>query len=106
MPNGHNQGMIELSDVIDAAVKALNEKLDGGFDGLAKFAIEDEGGIIIDGDGARAGEEDADVTLTASAEVFQAMMEGELNSTSAFMTGKLTVDGDMGLAMKLGAVLT
>jgi putative sterol carrier protein len=28
-----------------------------------------------------------------------------MNPTMAFMTGKLSVDGNMGLAMKLGAVL-
>jgi len=94
-----------MSDVINAAVAALNAKMGGGFDGLAKFQIEGEGGIIVDADGARAGDDEADVTLTADAETFQSMMEGDLNPTAAFMTGKLSVDGDMGLAMKLGALL-
>lgn len=94
-----------MSDVIDGAVAALNEKLEGGFDGLAKFVIEGEGAIVVDASGARAGDEEADVTLTADADTFQAMFEGDLNPTSAFMTGKLSVDGDMGLAMKLGAAL-
>lgn len=94
-----------MSDVITAAVKSLNEKIEGGFDGIAKFEIAGEGGIIVDADGARAGDDDADVTLSADTETFQAMMSGELNPTAAFMTGKLSVDGDMGLAMKLGAVL-
>ena len=94
-----------MSDVITAAVEALNAKMDGGFDGLAKFVITGEGGIVVDANGARASEEDADVTLTADADTFQSMMSGDLNPTAAFMTGKLSVDGDMGLAMKLGAVL-
>ena len=95
-----------MSDVIEAAVAALNEKVGGGFDGTAKFVIEGEGAVMIDADGARAGDEEADVTLTASAENFEAMMAGELNPTTAFMTGKLSVDGDMGAAMKLGAAMT
>lgn len=95
-----------MSDVIDAAVETLNAKIDGGFDGLAKFVIEGEGAIIVDSDGARAADDEADVTLTADTETFQSMMSGDLNPTAAFMTGKLSVDGDMGLAMKLGAVLT
>lgn len=33
-------------------------------------------------------------------------MAGDLDPTAAFMTGKLTVDGDMGMAMKLGSVLS
>ncbi|WP_375254853.1 SCP2 sterol-binding domain-containing protein [Yoonia sp.] len=96
-----------MSDVVTEAVAALNAKMDSaGFDGTAKFAIEDEGNIIIDADGARAGDDDADVTLTATAEVFKAILDGEINPTTAFMTGKLTVDGDMGLAMKLSGVLS
>lgn len=94
-----------MSDVITKAVAALNEKMDGGFDGTAKFDIEGEGSIIIDADGARASDDDADVTLSASAETFQGILEGEENPTAAFMTGKLTVDGDMGLAMKLAGAL-
>jgi len=94
-----------MSDVITAAVAALNEKIQGGFDGLAKFVITGEGSVVIDSDGARAGDDEADVTLTAEADVFQSLMSGDLNPTAAFMGGKLSVDGDMGLAMKLGATL-
>ena len=95
-----------MSDVITEAVAALNAKMgDDGFDGTAKFDIEGEGSIIIDENGARAGDDDADVTLSASAETFKEILDGEQNPTSAFMTGKLSVDGDMGLAMKLAGVL-
>jgi len=94
-----------MSDVIDTAVAALNEKIEGGFDGLAKFVIGDEGSVMIDSDGARAGDDDADVTLTAEADVFQSILEGDTNPTAAFMTGKLKVDGDMGMAMKLASTL-
>ena len=95
-----------MSDVIEAAVAALNDKISGGFDGVAKFVIEGEGAVVIDEGGARAGDDAADVTLTASAENFEAMMTGELNPTTAFMTGKLSVDGDMGAAMRLGSILS
>ena len=94
-----------MSDVINEAITALNAKMDGGFDGTAKFDIEGEGAIIIDADGARASDDDADVTLSASAETFKAILEGEQNPTAAFMTGKLAIDGDMGLAMKLAGAL-
>lgn len=94
-----------MSDVITEAVNQLNAKMDGGFDGTAKFVIEGEGAIMIDENGARAGDEDADVTLTASTETFKAILDGEQNPTAAFMTGKLSVDGDMGQAMKLSGVL-
>ncbi len=95
-----------MSEVINSAVEALKEKLgQDGFDSSVKFEITGEGAVIVDEDGVRAGDEDAACTLTADPETFQAMMDGSLNPTSAFMTGKLTVDGDMGIAMRLGSLL-
>lgn len=96
-----------MSEVIDHAVKAINEKTGGnGFDGTAKFVIEDEGTIMLDGDGARPGDEEAEVTMTADTDTFRAILDGDLNPTSAFMTGKLKIDGDMGAAMRLGSALS
>ena len=94
-----------MTDTIAAAVDALNGKMTGGLDGRAKFVIEGEGAIIVDGSGARAGDEPADVTLTANVDTFRAILDGGLDPTAAFMSGKLAVDGDMGMAMKLGSVL-
>jgi len=96
-----------MSDIVAAAVKALSEKLgDNALDGSAKFEIEGEGSLIIDANGVRASDDEADVTLTADAELFQDILSGDVNPTSAFMSGKLKVDGDMGMAMKLGTVLS
>jgi len=94
--------------VIDAAVSAISEKITGGFDGSAKFVIEGEGALIVDGAGVRAADDsdEADVTMTADSDTFQEILSGDLNPTSAFMTGKLKLDGDMGTAMKLGSVLS
>jgi putative sterol carrier protein len=95
-----------MSDVITTAVAALQAKMPSGFSGgVAKFVIPGEGSIIADGGGVRAEDGDADVTLTAEGEVFKAILEGEMNATMAFMSGKLAVDGNMGLAMQLGAAL-
>lgn len=95
-----------MSDKMEAAVAALNEKMtDVDFDGSAKFVIEGEGSIVVDAQGARQSDEETDVTLTADADTFEAMMTGDMNPTAAFMSGKLSVDGDMGKAMQLGAAL-
>ena len=95
-----------MSDIVNEAVTVLNGKLEGAdFDGTAKFDIEGEGAVMIDGAGARAADEDAGVTLSADADTFKEILAGETNPTSAFMTGKLKVDGDMGMAMKLASVL-
>ena len=95
-----------MSAVIDEAVTALNAKMEGGFDGTAKFVVDGEGTIMIDEAGARAGDEPAEVTMSASPEVFKSILDGQTNPTTAFMTGKLKVDGDMGAAMRLGSVLS
>ena len=95
-----------MSEMIDKAVAALNDRLGGaGFDAVAKFVLEGAGNIVIDGNGAREGDDTADVTLTAAADVFEQILAGELNPTAAFMSGQLAVDGDMGAAMRLGSLL-
>ncbi|KAB2882975.1 MAG: SCP2 sterol-binding domain-containing protein [Albidovulum sp.] len=94
-----------MSDVVNAAVAALSEKLSGGLPGTAKFVISGEGALMIDGAGVRAGDDEADVTITADRETFEGLLSGDVNPTAAFMQGKLSIDGDMGLAMQLGAAL-
>ena len=93
-----------MSDAVNKALEALGDKT---FDGSAKFQIEGQGAVIIDSDGARAAGDDdaADVTLIADPDVFAGILDGSENPTSAFMTGKLRVEGDMGMAMKLASVL-
>ena len=44
---------------------------------------------------------EADCTFSASEESFQKIVAGEQNPTTAYMTGKLKIKGDMGAAMKL-----
>lgn len=95
-----------MSDLLQKAVDGLNEKLaENGFDGSAKFVIGDEGSVVINGTTASVSDDDADVTMTADVDTFTSIMEGDMNPTSAFMTGKLTIDGDMGKAMALASVL-
>ena len=47
------------------------------------------------------GGEEADAVITTSEETFEKIISGDQNPTSAYMTGKLKVKGDMGAAMKL-----
>ena len=95
-----------MSETLDTAVAKLNEKMAGSdFGGTAKFDIDGEGSIIMDSSGARISDDPADVTLSADADTFQSILEGETDPTGAFMSGKLTVDGDMGLAMQLAGAI-
>lgn len=95
-----------MSDILETAVKALNSKIDGqSLDGSVKFELVGVGAIRIDENGVSVDDGEADCTLSADADVFQAIIEGDTNPTAAFMTGKLKVDGDMSMALKLGSLL-
>ena len=51
---------------------------------------------------AHVAEDDgADCTISASEETLMKIASGEANPTTAYMTGKLKIKGDMGAAMKL-----
>jgi putative sterol carrier protein len=50
-------------------------------------------------------DEDADTTLVVSAADLEKIIAGTLDATMAFMTGKLKVKGNTGIAMKLAGVL-
>ncbi len=96
-----------MTDLMTEAVEAIEKKLSGSvFDGSAKFEIQDEGSIIIDSSGVRISDDETEVTLSASLETFQEILQGELDSTSAFMTGRLQLDGDMSVAMRLASLLS
>ena len=96
-----------MTDIMTEAVEAIEKKLSGSvFDGSAKFEIQDEGSIIIDSLGVRISDDETEVTLSASLETFQEILQGELDSTSAFMTGRLQLDGDMSVAMRLASLLS
>jgi putative sterol carrier protein len=47
------------------------------------------------------GSSDADVTITTTEENFEKITSGDMNPTTAYMSGKLKIKGDMGAAMKL-----
>src|ERR1700690_2237459 len=69
------------------------------------FDIDRAGQWMVDVDDGTVtvteGGGDADVTISTSQETFEKIVAGEQNPTSAYMTGKLKVKGDMGAAMKL-----
>ena len=95
-----------MSDTVDAAVRALAVRLEGqDLDGSVKFVIPDQGSVRIDESGVKADDADADCTITADADTFQEMLAGGLDPTAAFMSGRLAIEGDMGLAMRLASVL-
>jgi putative sterol carrier protein len=67
-------------------------------DGAGTWTVAVEDGKVSVTEGAAA---DADCTITSSEADFERIVSGDLNPTSAYMTGKLKIKGDMGAAMKL-----
>ena len=77
-----------------------------GVNNTYRFDVEGAGTWTVDvRDGAvnvtQGADAEPDVTIAASEETFQKLASGEQNPTTAYMTGKLKIKGDMGAAMKL-----
>ncbi len=66
-------------------------------EGAGKWTVRVEDGKVSVSEGG----EDADAVISTSGETFEKIISGDQNPTSAYMTGKLKVKGDMGAAMKL-----
>ena len=67
-------------------------------DGAGVWTVKVADGAIAVNEGAAG---DADCTFSTSEESFEKIVAGEQNPTTAYMTGKLKIKGDMGAAMKL-----
>jgi putative sterol carrier protein len=71
----------------------------------------DDGAIMLDGTNNTATDipsdvDAADTTIKVSWDDFQSLASGALDGMTAFMTGKLKVEGDMGNAMQLQGVFS
>jgi putative sterol carrier protein len=99
-----------MSEALEEAAAALRKKFaDADFEGSVKFDIEDEGVILVAGGEVaiadNPGDSDVDVTIGATLDTFRDIFDGALSPTAAYMTGRMRIDGDMGLAMKLSQIL-
>jgi putative sterol carrier protein len=69
------------------------------------FDVDGEGAWFVDVRDDKLtvteGEQPADVTIKTSSETFAKIVDGRQNPTTAYMTGKLKIEGDLGAAMKL-----
>lgn len=72
-----------------------------------KIDFGDEGVVLLDGVGETVGESDgeADTTISVGWDDWQQLAAGQMDGMTAFMMGKLKVEGDMSNAMQLQGVL-
>ena len=87
-----------LETRVDASRTAgMNNSYLFDIDGAGRWKVDVQDGKVS----VTEGGEDADAVIATSRETFEKIASGEQNPTSAYMTGKLKVKGDMGAAMKL-----
>ena len=87
-----------LETRVDASRTAgMNNSYLFDIDGAGRWKVDVQDGKVS----VTEGGEDADAVIATSQETFEKIASGEQNPTSAYMTGKLKVKGDMGAAMKL-----
>jgi putative sterol carrier protein len=97
--------MASVQEFFEALPSRVDPERIAGMNDTYVFEIEGAGTwtvAIADGTiNVTEGGGDADCTFSASAENFEKIVAGEQNPTTAYMTGKLKIKGDMGAAMRL-----
>lgn len=98
----------EIAGLFPAMANKFDPAKSQGINSTIQFDLSgDSGGMYwlrIADSGATYGEGQAEnpkMTLRAKAEDFAAIINGESNPMQAFMTGKIKIQGDTNLAMKL-----
>ncbi len=87
-----------LPSQADASKTAgMNNSYVFDIEGAGQWTVRVDDGKVSVSEGAG----DADATIQASQETFEKIVAGEQNPTTAYMTGKLKIKGDMGAALKL-----
>ena len=66
-------------------------------EGAGQWTVAVDDGKVTVNEGAS----EADCTISATEETLVKIAKGEANATTAYMTGKLKISGDMGAALKL-----
>jgi putative sterol carrier protein len=88
-------------------VQKMAETHAGKFGNKVNFVF-DEGAIFLDDSVSPAvvtnTASDAPCTIKISLPNFEKMLGGDMNPMMAFMTGKMKIEGDKGVAMKLASL--
>ncbi len=98
----------EIADIFPTMVSRFVPAKAEGVNAIIQFNLTgDNGGLywlkIADGvcESGQGQAENPKMTLKAAADDWFAVSSGQLNAMQAFMSGKIKIEGDMGMAMKL-----
>jgi predicted lipid carrier protein YhbT len=85
---------------------AKDPSVTANFGAIYKFVLEGDGGgtwvvNMKDAPGAREGDGPADCTISLGANDFVDLVEGRANGQQLYFQGRLRIEGDLGLALKL-----
>src|SRR5262245_7691693 len=96
-----------VADFTEGFRERLGEK--GNLNNTIKFVFDEGGIIFIDGkstpNAVSNDDNAADVTLKLSLETLNKLRRKETNGMTAFMSGKIKLEGDMMVAMKLDQIM-
>ena len=95
----------KLPSLINAdAAKGMNSTIQFNLtgDGGATYHIVVKDGVATVNEGAAA---TPNMTMTVAAQDYLDIQSGKLNGQMAFMSGKMKIAGDMGLAMKMQSLI-
>jgi putative sterol carrier protein len=99
---------MSAADLAEALRRRAAENPKLGY--TVKFLLDDGDVIFWDGTGDQPvighADEPADTTLRLSTENLQKLLDGNLDPTLAYMTGKLKVEGKLGVALKINSMLS
>ena len=90
-----------MNPTVAKAISAIGEIFPDGFEGTVAFDIRDAGRVTLDRSGTRAGGDAADITISADADTFAGIISGRMNPMSLYLSGRITVVGNLGLAARL-----
>ena len=94
-----------------ATVDEITQRLSQALEGQAalgkslKLDFKGEGFIHVDGTTVTNADDPADCTVIISRDDLEAMAKGQLDPMTAMMRGRLKIQGDMAVAMKLQSLL-
>jgi putative sterol carrier protein len=91
---------------LQACTDALRAKAaQSGFDASLKFDCGDDGVVVVDRAEVDNRDRDTECTVAISLAGLGALLARELDPVTGFMSGRLKVSGDMGVALKLQKLL-